>query len=323
MSQEHFAVHAPYSVALTPAALPFTPNDGGPTDIRVADFDSAEKVVRPVLAVLFRVAIGPHADRYAPRFLAYERAGHPVPGWHWPSLLIPTLWAFYRRLWVPGICFALLRIAAVAAFVLLGPKLEESSTLWHALGALLILIVPGILPAALADWLLYRRVRSLVRQAEACSKTASEALGKLSALRPTSGGAAVLMSFAMVCAAIATLGPTLWNRYNEQIVRIKVADTIAAVHWLQKKVEAARYGEAALPTLSDVRVAADVAKVISDLEVSPLTGRVRMAFSDALPQLAGKLILLAPLRDEWEHTRWLCIPVDIPAKYLPKDCQEQ
>jgi hypothetical protein len=321
MPQQHFAVHAPYSVALPPAARSFTLNDGDPTDIRVPALGPTEKVVRPVLAVLFRVAIGPHADRYAPRFLAYERAGGPVPGWHWPSLLVPTLWAFYRRLWLSGFCFALLRVAAVVAFVLLLPSLEESSVLWHVFGALLVLIVPGIVPAALADWLLYRRVRTLVRQAEAHSKTASEALAKLGANRPTSGGAAVLLTFAMICAAVATLGPTLWTRYNEQVVRFKVADTLAAVHWLQEKIDDARYGEAALPTLSDVRVAADVAKLISDIDVSPLTGRVWLGFSDALPQLAGKRILLAPLRDEWEQTRWMCIPVDIPAKYLPKACQ--
>src|SRR5262245_52963977 len=63
-------------------------------------------VVRPTLAVLFRLAVGPAADYYTPRFLKYERAGHGALGWHWPALLFQCLWAFYRRLWVLGVFYA-------------------------------------------------------------------------------------------------------------------------------------------------------------------------------------------------------------------------
>jgi len=41
--------------------------------------EGIETVVRPALAVLYRLAIGPHADRYAPRFLAFE-GGRGRPG---------------------------------------------------------------------------------------------------------------------------------------------------------------------------------------------------------------------------------------------------
>src|SRR5438552_14600323 len=55
-----------------------------------------ERRVRPALAVLFRIAVGPHADYYAHRFVKYERTGHSVPSWHWPSIALPTIWAFSR-----------------------------------------------------------------------------------------------------------------------------------------------------------------------------------------------------------------------------------
>src|SRR5258705_13371715 len=47
-----------------------------------------ERVVRPSLAVLFRLAVGPAADYYTPRFLRYEGAGHGAPGWLWPALVL-------------------------------------------------------------------------------------------------------------------------------------------------------------------------------------------------------------------------------------------
>ena len=38
-----------------------------------------ERRVRPALAVLFRVAVGPHADYYVRRFVKYERPGKSAP----------------------------------------------------------------------------------------------------------------------------------------------------------------------------------------------------------------------------------------------------
>src|SRR5215472_11055636 len=53
-----------------------------------------ERRVRPALAVLFRVAVGPHADYYVKRFVKYERTGRSAPSWHWPAFALPTVWAF-------------------------------------------------------------------------------------------------------------------------------------------------------------------------------------------------------------------------------------
>ena len=52
-----------------------------------------EPRVRPALAVLFRIAVGPNADYYAHRFVKYERTGRSAPSWHWPAFALPTLTA--------------------------------------------------------------------------------------------------------------------------------------------------------------------------------------------------------------------------------------
>jgi len=300
-----------------PAVRPTGGTDGEPPEIAAP----SDTVVRPVLALLFRAAVGPRADRYAPRFLAFERAGRVAAGWHWPSLLVPTLWAFYRRLWVPGICVGLARLATIAAFVLLAPSLDDVPLEAQAAALAIVLLLPGVLTAVFADWLLYRRVRALVRRAEACSRNAAEALTWLSARLPTAETAAVLLGFAMLAAGVAVLGPSAWARYTEHVVRIQVADAIIAVRWLQSSIEQDLIeGRPPPASAKGAVIAGKGAQVIDAVDVSPASGRLRVGFADSLPELAGKWILLAPLSDGRHGLRWMCVPVDIPTKYLPKAC---
>src|SRR5260221_3594861 len=81
-----------------------------------ADGGSGERVVPPALALLYRVAVGPAADYYVPRFLRFDRGGLALPGWHWPAMLAPAIWAFYRKLWLAGISYAVLTLLCAASF---------------------------------------------------------------------------------------------------------------------------------------------------------------------------------------------------------------
>jgi hypothetical protein len=55
--------------------------------------------------------------------------------------------------------------------------------------------------------------------------------------------------------------------------------------------------------------------------VSLDNGRVRVALGPLIPELTGRSILLAPARDRDERIRWICVPVDIPTRYLPHECR--
>src|SRR5439155_2337604 len=119
-----------------------------------------ERVVRPTLAVLFRLAVGPAADYYTPRFLRYEGAGgYGAPGWHWPALLLQSIWAFYRRLWLPGVFYALLPVAGALAFLALAPTIDDWSVAWWLCAGVCMSLGPGIIPAMLSTPLLYGRIR--------------------------------------------------------------------------------------------------------------------------------------------------------------------
>jgi hypothetical protein len=61
--------------------------------------------------------------------------------------------------------------------------------------------------------------------------------------------------------------------------------------------------------------------MLDELSLNPATGRLRLSLGPAVPQLWGKTLLLAPALDVFQRVRWYCIPIDIPAKYLPKECR--
>jgi hypothetical protein len=50
-----------------------------------------------------------------------------LPGWNWAAPWIPTVWAFYHKLWIAGLAFALWPVAAMEVFGLVDPYLGDST----------------------------------------------------------------------------------------------------------------------------------------------------------------------------------------------------
>jgi len=128
------------------------------------------------------MAVGPSADFYAPRFLEYERTGRSFPSWNWASLWIPSAWAFYRKLWVPGFAYALWPLIAVAAFGVIDPYLGDSGGVWLACAWLVVWFVPGVVAALTANSLVYRNAREAVLKAEVATPRPEDAAALLARL---------------------------------------------------------------------------------------------------------------------------------------------
>jgi hypothetical protein len=279
--------------------------------------------VRPALAVLFRIAVGPAADRYVRRFLAFERAGRGRPGWHWPSLLFPGVWAFYRKLWGFGLAYALLPLAGALAFAAIEPAFERADFAWIASAILAVWILPGVLPALFAESILYRHCRELILAAERRAQSATDAVRALSCRNPTSCAAALLLGGGALAGMIALIVPPLATAYGDLSVRGQLASAIAAVHDLEREIEVTWKTARLVPKQTDhpaLRAHAG-ASLIEEVHVHPSTGRVRVALGAAVPELAGKTILFAPARGSDNRWHWVCVPVDIPARYLPPECR--
>lgn len=290
-------------------------------DVLVGDPD--ERRVRPTLAVLYRLAVGPAADYYTPRFLKFERTGHSAPGWHWAAMLVPPVWAFYRKLWISGIVYAAMPILGALAVRLLGERIDDWNIPWAIVAALLIWLLPSLCAATLADSLLYRRIRRLVRRAEANSVNAAQAARAITERDPTSGVGGLLLGVGAVALALGIAAPDMFRAYSEHTVREQVAAALAAVKDVQAKIEERfeRTGRAPQQREELPLQPAAWAHMLERLSLNPATGRLRLSLGPAVPELWGKTLLLAPALDVFQRVRWFCIPIDIPARYLPKECR--
>ena len=287
------------------------------------DAESADIVVRPGLAILFRMALGAAAEGYANRFMRYERTGHGSLRWHWSALLFPAPWAFYRKLWWPGVAFAVLPLAGAALFAWLDPAFGESAPAWLACAVVMVWLLPAIAAALCADSLLYQRIRRQVRAAEAASERTDEVAAILCAERPTAMWAALVFGGAALALLLAVAVPGLRVLYDQHVVRGQVAAGLAAVAPLQRQVEESWQRSASIPRRPDYAAvqAQRGATFLDTVDLSPASGRVRLVLGSALGELAGKALLLAPAVDARQQIHWYCIAVDTPERFLPQDCR--
>lgn len=282
-----------------------------------------ERVIRPALFMLFRIALGPSADYYGPRFLAFERAGHPQAGWHWPALFVPAGWAFYRRLWGAGVFFTLLPLAGAAVTALVAPWLGDHSGVWIACALLLTVLLPGVAGATLASGLLYRRIRRAIRQAEAVAASPAQVASRIAGSMPVSPLAALSCGSLALAIVVGGAGPVLSTAWQEHAVRVKVAKALAAVEPIKAQVEESvesmrRWPWPALAAGMPGRAGS---VLFDEVSVDPASGRVRLDVGKSVPELAGKAILLAPAIDQRERIRWFCVPIGVSERFLPQACR--
>ncbi len=282
-----------------------------------------DKVVPPALAVLFRVAVGPGADYYVPRFLRFEETGKAGPGWHWPAMLAPCVWAFYRKLWLTGFAYALLPLLGTAAFVAIEPALDDSLVAWVACAALLVWLVPGAIAALLANSLLYRRVKRLVRRAELACREQSAVARFLTGRSPTDFVLAATSAL-IATVLLSLVMPRIEATYHDRAVRARLAQSLAAIKPLQRQIEESWRRASAMPLSLDhaAALARTGGNLIDSVNFNPSNGRLRLALGPTIADLSGKNILLAPTIDPWQRLHWVCIPVDIAPKYLPMQCRQ-
>jgi hypothetical protein len=284
---------------------------------------TAETVVRPALAILYRLVLGRFAERWAARFLHYERDGRVPLRWHWPAFPFPAAWAFYRKLWVSGAAFALLPVACAFAFARLDPAIGDAPLTWLAYAVFFVWGVPGAIGALSANRLLFRGVRRDVARAEAATARTDEVASILCARRRTAPWRAIALGSAALAIVANVAVPLLEGLHDQRLVRARVAAGVAAAAPLKRQVEEQWQRTGSLPRRPDYAAvrAERGGAYVDTVELSPTTGRVRIGLGPAAGEAAGKSLLLAPAVDAARRIHWYCIPVDVPARLLPSECR--
>jgi hypothetical protein len=106
-------------------------------------------------------------------------------------------------------------------------------------------------------------------------------------------------------------------------VRSRVEQAIKSVRGLEDEIEIGWFTTRLLPRQTDHPsvLASTGAALIDEVDVHPRTGRIKLALSPHVLGLVGKTILIAPTRDEENRWQWMCVPVDIPKRWLPTRCR--
>jgi hypothetical protein len=224
-----------------PESMVFESRDGPTTIAAIGDtirmpWSSAaaddERVVRPALAVLFRIALGRAADPTSRD--SCERTGRSIPAWHWPASFAPAVWAFLSQALAAG------SAGHAAAHAGRDPVRGDRAALgadpvaWLACAALLVWCSGAM--SAVANLPLYRRVRQVVTDAEAANGELRDVATTVAANSPPLPAAILLGGWA-VATMLAYAVPRLHTLYDELDVRIGVAESLAAMRPLQTQIE--------------------------------------------------------------------------------------
>ena len=140
---------------------------------------------------------------------------------------------------------------------------------------------------------------------------------------PTARVAAVIACTGAMAVFATLLVPFIQQLHDDRVVRARLAAGLAAIAPLQRQVEAIWQGGRS-QSLSRNEIVAMLdggGQVIDSVSVNPVTGRLRLALSSALSELAGKSLLLAPAIDSVQRLFWVCVPVGIAPEHLPRQCR--
>jgi len=135
--------------------------------------------------------------------------------------------------------------------------------------------------------------------------------------------AALLLGGGSLALAAAVSVPPIADAYAAGKVRAKITRGLAAVETLEREIVENWSVARVVPRQTDhpgVRARAG-AEVIDEITVNPRNGRLRVVLSAAVPEVAGKAIVLAPAVDAADRVVWVCVPIDIPNRYLPETCR--
>jgi hypothetical protein len=284
---------------------------------------TGEYVVRPALAILYRLVLGPFAGRWVSRFLRYERDGRVGLRWHWPAFAFPAAWAFYRKLWGAGTVFAALPFAGALVLRHFDLTIGDEALVWLACAFGAVWGMPGVVGACAASRLLFRSVQRDVFRAEAATDRTDRVASLLCARRRAAPWLALALSAAVVALFAKTAMPGLERLYDQRVVRARVAAGVAAAAPLKRQVEEQWERNGSLPRRPDYAAvkAERGAQFLERVELSTATGRVRLALGPATGEASGKALLLAPAVDAERRIHWYCIPIDVPARLLPEECR--
>jgi Tfp pilus assembly major pilin PilA len=280
---------------------------------------------------LYSAAIGPRADFYLPRFLAFEQPQAPRTSWNWAAFFVSFYWFLYRRMWREWAVYALLIPLLIALAVVLLPR--QGSLV--VVAQLLSLAYSFVVIPLFANYLYYGSIKRRIADVQARVPEPVNQVSVLAALPHTSGLAwalALLVPLAGILAAIAI------PAYQDYAVRAQVASSLNQVADLKVAIAQKYAATHAWPASAAEATAASPSFPAADVTVEAGTISIHYGGTAALA-IAQETLSLRPGVDASGGVVWTCgyaaqagsdptgggagaNRTSLKPRYLPRDCRQ-
>jgi type IV pilus assembly protein PilA len=176
-----------------------------------------------------------------------------------------------------------------------------------------------VIPALFANGFLYRKTRTLAKEAVGQSSTVEEAIQKLSLRKPTSG---VFIWIFLSIALIGIVASISIPQYQNYVSRAQFAAALDAAELIKRQIEDEWSRTKSIPDKVDYS-AINRNQYLANADVDSANGRITLRFSDTgvASALAGKTVWLDPALDNRGGIVWRCSTDVRSGSFSPSSCQ--
>ena len=271
----------------------------------------------------YKAAIGPkNQSYYLSIFQRFENDGKAGVSWHWPAFFITFYWLLYRKMWRNALIYFFLPYLVMIPLVIIGAMAGNAANAVIGFGYFLYLVGIFLLPPLYANTLYYQHCNKKIIEAKASSHDMQRQLGELSGKGGTSNVALIIVLVFAFIAAIGILAAIAIPAYQDYTTRARLAEAASVGNSAAESIAQYYYQHQAVPSSLDVAgFTASLPSSVKNIAVDSQNGIVSITMATA--PIEGKELLLVPSLDTNNQITWKCMSLEIPDKYLPRQCLQQ
>jgi Tfp pilus assembly protein PilE len=271
----------------------------------------------------YKAAIGPkNQDYYLNHFNQFDKNGKAGITWNWPALFVPFYWFLYRKMWLNALIYFFLPYIAILPIAVIAGVAGNSAEAVVNISIVLYFAALFLLPPMYANTLYYNHCNIKIREAQASSRDTQRQLGELKGRGGTSRIVWILALIFVFVFVVGILAAIAIPAYQQYTVRARTSQAIIIGNAAAESVETYYHQHRKIPTtLSAAGFSAPLPPSVKEVSVDNQTGAISITM--ASDPIAGQSFQLMPSVDANDQIIWKCMSVDIPEKYLPRQCRQQ
>lgn len=260
---------------------------------------------------------------YLRKFAQFDAAGGAGASWNWPSFFVAFYWMLYRKMWLNALAYFLAPYLLMFVVGMIGGLSGTGgSGAAGMLGAgwLLYTAVIFFVFPIYADALYYRHCKKKIAEISN-AQPPQQRMAQIAAAGGTSNIALIVALILIFVFGIGILAAVAIPAYQDYMNRAQTAEAFAVGQQATAAVGSFYVEHHGLPeNLEAAGLNIKLPPAVKSVSLN--TGNGVIAVTMATGILADKSLEMVPSENEDHSLNWSCQSEDIPAKALPKACQQ-